>query len=116
MVRHEMQRAVSMVRSGAMAPVGQVSTHPAARAAVLLSEWRVVGVGLVGEDQLAQQDAGAELRRHEQRLASDPAQSGLRGQLFFGQRRRVGERRPPSPGYAARRASNSCASMARMVV
>ena len=27
MVRHEMQRSVSMVRSGAMAPVGQASTH-----------------------------------------------------------------------------------------
>ena len=79
-------------------PRGAGFDAPAARAAALLSERRVVGVGLVGEDQLAQQDAGAELRRHEQRLASDPAQSGFRGQLFFGQRRRVGERPAPEPG------------------
>ena len=79
-------------------PRGAGFDAPAARAAALLSERRVVGVGLVGEDQLAQQDAAAELRRHEQRLASDPAQSGLRGQLLFGQRRRVGERPAPEPG------------------
>lgn len=64
----------------------------AAAAAAGTLERGVVGVGFVGQEQLAQQDIGAVAGRDEQRLAAYPAQSGLDGELFFEQRGRIDER------------------------
>jgi len=61
-------------------------------------ERRVVGVGIVREQQFAQQDIGAETGCHQQRLTAYPAQPGFDGQLFFEQRGRVDERPPRQIG------------------
>ena len=63
----------------------------AAIAAARLPEGAVVTVGRGAEQQFAQEYVTPELRRYEQRLAADPSQSGLDGQLLFAERRRVDE-------------------------
>ena len=55
----------------------------------------VVAVGLVAQQQFAQQHIAAQPRRHQQRLPSDPSQTRLDGQLFLGQGRRIDEQPPP---------------------
>ena len=77
----------------------------AAAAAAGTLERGVVGVGFVGQEQLAQQDVGAVAGRDEQRLAAYPAQSGLDGQLFFEQRGRIDER--PAAESGIRRLSDA---------
>lgn len=88
----------------------------AAAAAAGTLERGVVGVGFVGQEQLAQQDIGAVAGRDEQRLAAYPAQSGLYGELFSSSGAVSTNARPPSPGSAALRCSSMPFSIPFIVV
>jgi hypothetical protein len=63
----------------------------AAAAAANPLERRIVAIRLLGQHELSQQHIGAELRRDQQRLASDPPQSRFDGEPFLEQRRRIDE-------------------------
>lgn len=79
-------------------------------------ERRVVDVGIVREQQFAQQDIGAETGCHQQRLAAYPAQPGLDGQLFSSSGAVSTNARPDRSGREARSASSIRPSIPLIVV
>ena len=83
----------------------------AARPASRPFERRVVSIGFVAEEQLAQQHERTVLRRDQERLPPDPAQTGLDGQSLFGSGAASTKARPSKFGCRSRKAANSRCSI-----